>query len=54
MAKANKVKHVFTVSFTTIDDARKPRELQSALRDAIAKAAGVEKAIVKSVKDDDK
>lgn len=54
MAKANKVKHVFTVSFTTIDDARKPRELQSALRDAIAKAAGVEKAVVKSVKDDDK
>lgn len=52
MSKANKVKHVFTVTFTTVDDTRKPRELQTAIRDAIADAASVDKVTLKAVKDD--
>lgn len=51
MTKPNKVKHTFTVTFTTIDEKRKARELHGALREAIAGAAGVEKVVVKAVKD---
>lgn len=50
--KSNKVKHTFTVSFTSIDETRKPRELQNALREAIADAASVDKVVIKAVKDD--
>jgi hypothetical protein len=52
MAKANKVKHAFDLSFTLIDDKRKPREIQTAIREAVADAVGVEKVVVKSVKDE--
>lgn len=49
MSKPVKTKHALSVSFTTTDEKRKSRELLAAIREAVAKAVGVEKVVVKTV-----